>query len=299
MFEQPLVSIGIPTYNRPAGLEKLLKYLLLQDYPNLEILVSDNCSTDPKVEEILKKYSLIDSRISYFIQNENIEIEPNFNFVYSKGHGKYFMWIADDDNYSTNYIQECVNFLEQNPGYILCSGVASYYKGKSLIFREKSISLEHSSALIRLLKYFILVNKNGVFYGVFRNQEKFNAPIQKHVGADWCHVARIALLGRIKTIGLCECQRSDEGGSTSRAKIVKRWNARGIRKVFFETYTANQISKYLFNENTLKQKYNSTYRLAIQIIVFVMLNCKFLANSIFRRIKILKPISMGINKYWI
>ena len=46
--KHPLVSVGIPTYNRPKGLKRLLKQIQNQTYKNIEIIVSDNCSENEK-----------------------------------------------------------------------------------------------------------------------------------------------------------------------------------------------------------------------------------------------------------
>ncbi|MBK7374561.1 MAG: glycosyltransferase [Chitinophagaceae bacterium] len=51
----PLVTVGIPTYNRPGGLERTLACITVQTYANLEIIVSDNCSADPRVLPVLEK----------------------------------------------------------------------------------------------------------------------------------------------------------------------------------------------------------------------------------------------------
>jgi glycosyltransferase involved in cell wall biosynthesis len=282
---QPLVSIGIPTYNRPEGLEKALKYLINQCYKNLEIIVSDNCSTNPDVKKILAHYSTIDDRIIFFTQKENILSEPNFNFVFHQAKGNYFMWIADDDDFDDNYISECVSFLELHQDYVLCSGVSAYYKGDQLLFRENRIELSNNNPFFRLFKYYKKVFKNGVFYGVYRNNLGFINPIQNHVAGDWNHIARTALLGKIQVLDSITVKRSDDGGSSSRGKMTTRWHLKGIKKLFFETYTALQIVKYLFNEPIFKKKYSSLTKGIIQAILFFMLNLKFLIHSIKIRIK--------------
>ena len=52
--ESKLVSIGIPTYNRPEDLEKCVKNLLNQTYPNIEIIISDNNSNNLKNKLLYK-----------------------------------------------------------------------------------------------------------------------------------------------------------------------------------------------------------------------------------------------------
>ncbi len=280
MNSVPLVSIGVPTFNRPKQLHKTIQYLIKQDYKNIEIIISDNCSTDISVNEILEKYKNEDNRITYYIQKSNIEIEPNFNFVYHKAKGKYFMWVSDDDEFDHNYIAECVTFLEQHQEYVLCSGISKYYNQSKFLFEEKTIHLESNIPLFRLLHYFRKVYKNGIFYGVYRNNLGFQNPIQKHLGGDWNHIARTALLGKINVLDTIKVKRSDEGGSSSREKMTTRWKLNQVRKIFFETYVAYQVVKYLFNEPVILKKYPIAIRLPIQLYLFVMLNLKFLIHSI-------------------
>ena len=53
-YKKGLVSIGLPTYNRPENLEKALKCITNQTYKNIEIIVSDNASPNYKVQEIVE-----------------------------------------------------------------------------------------------------------------------------------------------------------------------------------------------------------------------------------------------------
>ena len=94
---KPLVSIGLPTYNRDRYLQQALDSLLSQDYENLEIIVSDNHSTD-ETSAICKQYALEDRRIKYFRNDKNIGMIGNFSKVAELATGEYFMW-ASDDNY--------------------------------------------------------------------------------------------------------------------------------------------------------------------------------------------------------
>jgi glycosyltransferase involved in cell wall biosynthesis len=57
MENEPLVSVGIPCYNRPEGLKRTLECITGQTYKNLEIIVSDNCSPDPEVERVGREYA--------------------------------------------------------------------------------------------------------------------------------------------------------------------------------------------------------------------------------------------------
>lgn len=105
----PLVTIGIPTYNRASGyLKDALRSTINQTYPNIEIIVSDNCSTD-NTESVVK--SFLDSRIKYFKQEQNIGANNNFNFCLEKSQGDYFLLLHDDDLIDADFVEICMNSL--------------------------------------------------------------------------------------------------------------------------------------------------------------------------------------------
>ncbi len=118
--QSPLVTVGIPTYNRVIGLERTLQCIIGQTYTNLEIIVSDNCSTDPSVLTLLQKYAAQDKRVKFYVQEKNLTIIPNFQFLLDKAAGDYFMWAADDDFWDPDFIEVCVKGMETNKKVVLC-----------------------------------------------------------------------------------------------------------------------------------------------------------------------------------
>lgn len=102
----PLVTIGIPTYNRADGyLKQTLESAVNQTYSNLEIIVSDNCSTD-NTEMLVKSFNY--SRIRYFKQKKNIPAIKNFNFCLDQAMGVYFLLLHDDDLIDNDFIEICM-----------------------------------------------------------------------------------------------------------------------------------------------------------------------------------------------
>src|SRR5947207_1056391 len=93
----PLVSVGIPTRNRPEGLLRTLNDISNQTYANLEILISDNASSDPENVEVARRFAKCDVRALVFEQRYDQGPLKNFDFLLSKATGIYFMWAADDD----------------------------------------------------------------------------------------------------------------------------------------------------------------------------------------------------------
>ncbi len=105
-LDRPLVTIAIPTYNRAdTYLPQALESALSQTYPNIEIVVSDNCSTD-NTEAAVRSHA--DPRIRYFRQAKNITPNDNFNFCLSQARGDYFLLLHDDDMTDPDFVDACM-----------------------------------------------------------------------------------------------------------------------------------------------------------------------------------------------
>lgn len=91
---QPKITIAIPTFNRASLLGLTIASVLKQNYGNIEIIVSDNCSSDA-TGEVVASYG--DNRIVYFRQAENLGMVGNWNFCLQHATGEFFLLLSDDD----------------------------------------------------------------------------------------------------------------------------------------------------------------------------------------------------------
>lgn len=110
----PLVSIGIPTYNRARLLRECLSMAQAQDYPKIEIIISDNHSLD-ETEQVCREAAAADPRIRYFRQPTNIGLHANLNFCLDQARGEFFCYFMDDDRYLPTIVSEYVSFLQAHP----------------------------------------------------------------------------------------------------------------------------------------------------------------------------------------
>ena len=120
----PLVSIGVPFFNNEKSIERLIESLLNQNFENIEIILSDNCSTDNTKEKI-DKY-LINKKINYFRNEKNFGPIYNHNVLLDYAKGKYFMWAHSDDFLSKNFIKDAVQILEKDDEISSVSGKIIY-----------------------------------------------------------------------------------------------------------------------------------------------------------------------------
>jgi glycosyltransferase involved in cell wall biosynthesis len=93
------VSIGIPVYNGASTIARCLDSLIAQDMREIEVLISDNDSTDG-TSDICRRYAERDPRIRVVRQERNLGMVGNYVFVLRNTSAPFFMWLHDDDYYA-------------------------------------------------------------------------------------------------------------------------------------------------------------------------------------------------------
>ncbi len=117
MVDCPLVSVVIPTYNRPDFLTKTLKSIIEQTYPNMEIIVVSN-GISKNNKKAAKE--LNDPRIIYVDQENSGGPASPRNHGISIAKGQYVAFCDDDDLWISDKIEKQTKALEENPEYGLC-----------------------------------------------------------------------------------------------------------------------------------------------------------------------------------
>lgn len=224
---RPLVSVCVPTYNGEDKLKLAIQKIQEQTYPNLEIIISDNFSSDG-TQELCKTLVFEDERIKYFRHEKNHGPTVNFEFSRKKATGKYFLWHADDDYLDSSYIEMCVDELEKNQSCVLVSGVAKFrnnHKGEILYFGN-IIQLDYSLALLRFMKYLWSAADNSIFYGVYRVEQIQDCHLPNVLAGDWIWVSQVVLKGRAKVIDSVFINRNfGDSTSASYERIVNTLKA--------------------------------------------------------------------------
>jgi len=132
------LSIGVPVYNGERYVAEALDCLLSQTFKDLEVIVSDNASTDATAD-IVRSYAERDPRVKYYRNPTNIGAQPNYNRTFERAAGKYFKWHACDDLCAPTYLEKCVAALESDPSAVLCQSrtILIDGAGAALIFDPK------------------------------------------------------------------------------------------------------------------------------------------------------------------
>ncbi len=139
----PLVTIGMPVRNGGALFREALASVVAQDYPNLEIIISDNASTD-ETSDIVQEFQGRDARIRYVRQPELLDIFENFMFVLRESRGEFFAWAAHDDTRSINYVSQLLTAFSR-PETVLAFGVLNIRNAPSGPVVKKSYDFDNAN----------------------------------------------------------------------------------------------------------------------------------------------------------
>jgi glycosyltransferase involved in cell wall biosynthesis len=112
------VSVGLPVFNAAAYLDEALRSLTAQTHADLEIVISDNGSTDA-TEEICRQHASMDPRVRYLRHEVNRGLAFNHNIVVDEAAGPYFRWYAYDDRLDVQCIARCADVLDSRPDLVL------------------------------------------------------------------------------------------------------------------------------------------------------------------------------------
>lgn len=107
--QQPLVSVIIPNYNHSMYLDQSIQSALNQTYPNVEIIVNDNASTDHSIE-VISKY--LDRGVIVNKNPDNIT-NSNYRLVYERSCGEYFVLLCADDILAPDFVERTVEVMER------------------------------------------------------------------------------------------------------------------------------------------------------------------------------------------
>lgn len=201
MQGRALVSIGLPVRNGATFIAEAIESILAQTFPDFELIISDNASTDA-TPEICRSYAAADRRIRFFRQETNIGAAPNFNLVFHRSSGKYFKWAAHDDLIRPTYLARCVAALEADPDAVLCQPIVEIVDsaGEREIYDHGAFGTGRSRQSDRLAARLRARRCTEVFGVIRRDALEGSALIADHVGADRTLLIELALRGRFLSV---------------------------------------------------------------------------------------------------
>ncbi len=150
--KKPLVSVVIPTWNRRDDLDRTLKSVFRQSYPNFEVIVVDNGSTDGSVKLVRKKFPKV--KLIANPKNLGTSIAKNQGIVASKGSFIHFL-DSDIEFVKKDCMATMVRLLYEHPGIGALGGEAYKLPGNRVETKKKMITFncETSTIVMKSKKY--------------------------------------------------------------------------------------------------------------------------------------------------
>lgn len=192
------VSVMMPAYNAELFIAQAIDSVLNQDYPNIQLVICDDASTDNTAKIILDYQRRFPNKILAYINESNIGVTKNCNKALSLCDGELIALFAGDDVMLPGKISAQVEKMSQNPDAVLCYHPVEIFDSltdKTLFITDKTPKKNITSYRDILLKggipggCSIMIRKNALPEG--------NYDVRLKTVSDWLFFIEIALTGRI------------------------------------------------------------------------------------------------------
>jgi glycosyltransferase involved in cell wall biosynthesis len=190
-------------YNGEGLVRDALDALLGQTYDNLELIISDNASTD-RTGEICQEYATKDRRIKYYRNPMNVGVYANYRRLVTLATGEYFMWAAVDDLKPPDAIERCVNALSRNHRAVMAHGIVLVRApgADDLVEFPNAVQATDKNAAARIRLFTRGIEHNAMLYGLYRLNALKQATFGSHMGQDYLLCLQMCLLGEVEYVGV-------------------------------------------------------------------------------------------------
>jgi glycosyltransferase involved in cell wall biosynthesis len=280
--DYPLITVGVPTYNRPNLLPRALNALAAQSYPNLEVIVSDNHTEGDPITSIIMEYDGKFKKLIFYRQERNIESIPNFLYLLEKAKGEYFMWLTDDDEISPAYILNLYEDLQKNPNAV--SAIGGWVALTNLTKRTTLTAkvFPQDNVFVRLTSFFWRAD-DAFFHGLHRTAairackfHSFSWP-NKDVALDWAYIYVLDLifLGKVIKSNKDDAILFNHMGNE---KFYFQHQGRGLIKLI--TFAAlRRINVHLLYNKKILIRHGLIFAILFCVLSFFVLGREFFAAS--------------------
>ncbi|GLZ28898.1 glycosyl transferase [Lentzea sp. NBRC 105346] len=195
-----LVSICLPTRNGEHRVEKAVRTVLAQDHTDIELVISDNASTDG-TEELCRSLAASDSRIVYHRHAENVGLLNNFIFAARHARGELFRWMGDDDTLEPHCVSRGVKEFLVDPRLLLVSSQVAYTgaDGVTETAPYSGTGLSSDDPVVRLREMLRMLNESYLaldpLYSMMRREPVVALARRNMLKEDEVFACKLALAG--------------------------------------------------------------------------------------------------------
>ena len=194
---RPALSVGMPVYNGARWLEAAAGSMLGQTFRDIELIISDNASTD-ETQLLAERLAATDPRVRYVRNTENRGVAYNYNRVVSLARAPRFKWASVSDYCDPTMLEKCARRLASRDDAVLCSP-RTWLVGAdgSLHAYEHDLELDEASPCARFKRLLQTTRLNNMLNGVLRTDAIRRArPQGSYMASDLPFMAELALAGK-------------------------------------------------------------------------------------------------------
>ncbi len=272
------IDILLATYNGEKYLIEQIESLLNQNYKNIRLIISDDCSTD-KTIEILKKYEEKDNRIELYLQKQNLGVVKNIEFLLKKVQSPYYMLADQDDYWLPEKIEKSLENLKKEQADLVFTDLEVVDENLNILYK----SFNDYMLLTRKIKKYINSYKLNYLYNcitgctILAKKEtlKFILPLpttSKHLIHDYWIGIMVSLNGKISYIPEKYIKYRQHGNNQVGTEKISHGfkKLEQVRNLFievklgiFQTYVDNN-NRFPYKLQKLNIKANEYYKMLKQ-----------------------------------
>ena len=220
--EKPLVTAVLPTYNGAAFIKRTLDSLARQTWPNLEILIGDDRSTDDTLS-IVEDFAATHPNTRILERTENLGWLRNTNDLMANAKGEFMFFAFHDDVVAPTYVEKLLGALLDNPRAVLSFSDMQLFEADGRGSFQAFDRLEGKKSGLR--RGLVMVRRPGNWW--VPNRGLFRASAYRRVGgihpndqgeysADWTWLLHLSLLGEFVRVPEVLTEKYYQRGSLSK-----------------------------------------------------------------------------------
>ena len=295
----PLVSVVIPTYNQSNFIVNTIRSVMEQDYNNIEIIVSDDDSSDSTIDVIRSlMHKIPDNNIKLFKNKENLGILPHYyDCLFNKAQGEWVLMLDGDDFLiNKSFVSSAIKMAMSD--LLIAMVVANYCEyherlDEFLCFTNKKLeSIVSDSEFYEMFsRKLIKFNHDTVLYKreLAKEVEFYHDSEASKYRNDWESLLRLAINNRVGLLNMnSTAWRQHEKNNTKDTDLHKYINNHA---------TINNIACYatekgMNNDFIKKWKSKMNYKLAYEACAAYILDYDY--NGLFLYLLELRNISKKV-----
>ena len=230
-MRDPIVTIGIPVHNEARFLNQTILSARSQTLKQIEIIVSDNASTDESWK-IMKRHANEDGRVRLLKHSTKIPALDNFRIVLDQARTPYFVWLGGHDLFKEDYIEKAVACLEKEDGVVMVyPGRATFVdRNGKFVMSGACSDIDTGNMRLPIKRVLHIVDKlcwNTEIHGVFRTAVLKRLPFKKVIAADCLIVCTAGLYGNIRSMDITGIEMR-KVHNEDYVGTISRWKSEGI-----------------------------------------------------------------------